>query len=180
MNSNRIALATTTEACATRLGEYARMTKRREQDHRLWYAKPDARRSRNMRAVQVLNTKPERLVQSAAHSLGLRFRLHRKDLPGRPDLVFAKERAIIFVNGCFWHQHVGCSKATLPKANRMFWKQKLERNAKRDRQVLAELRLAGWRVGVIWECQTKDPIRLVKKIEQAVLPKGTSKRNRMG
>ena len=116
----------------------------------------DARRSRNMQAVRAKNTKPERLVRSAAHSLGLRFRLHRRDLPGRPDLVLPKWRTVIFVNGCFWHQHIGCKKAALPKTNKTFWKQKLERNVERDGQIIAELGVAGWRVILIWECDIPD------------------------
>jgi DNA mismatch endonuclease, patch repair protein len=176
MNSNRSEFPTTIEPFAMRPRKSARMTKKCEQDHSRSYTKPDARRSRNMRAVHSTNTKPERLVRSAAHSLGLRFSLHRKELPGRPDLVFPKEKVIIFVNGCFWHQHVGCAKATLPKTNRKFWKQKLARNAVRDREIIAELRLAGWRVGVIWECETKNPIKLTKRIERAILSKGASNR----
>lgn len=150
------------------------MAKERGQHHSRSYARPDARRSRNMRAVRSTNTKPERLVRSAARLLGLRFSVHEKGLPGRPDLVFSKEKAIVFVNGCFWHQHVGCRNAMLPKTNRRFWKQKLGRNAERDRQITAELRRAGWRVGVIWECQTENPIRLAKRIERIVLFKRDS------
>ena len=116
----------------------------------------DARRSRNMRSVRAKNTGPELIVRSALHALGLRFRLHRSDLPGRPDLVMPKWRTVIFVNGCFWHRHSGCNKAKLPKTNAAFWKSKLARNVERDRNAIAQLRQAGWRVIVIWECNLRD------------------------
>jgi DNA mismatch endonuclease, patch repair protein len=109
-------------------------------------------RSRNMRAVRGRDTKPELAVRRAAHGLGLRFRLFRKDLPGRPDLTFPKWRTVIFVNGCFWHQHEGCRKAALPKLNVEFWKAKLSENMLRDRRNRTELQRRGWRVFVVWEC----------------------------
>jgi DNA mismatch endonuclease (patch repair protein) len=112
-------------------------------------------RSRNMRAVRGKDTKPELAVRSAAHGLGLRFRLFRKDLPGRPDLTFQKWRTVIFVNGCFWHQHGGCRKGALPKSNIEFWKSKLSDNILRDRRNRKELQKRGWRVFVIWECDVK-------------------------
>ena len=126
----------------------------------------NARRSRNMRAVKAKDTKPERLVRSAAHFLGLRFRLHRADLPGRPDLVLPKWRTVIFVNGCFWHQHFGCKKAALPKTNTAFWKRKLERNVKRDYENLNELKRLGWRVIVIWECNIRDSAAAITLIRR--------------
>src|ERR1700735_3133316 len=89
-------------------------------------------RSENMRALRGRNTTPELAVRHAAHRLGLRFRLHRSDLPGKPDLTFAKWRTVLFVNGCFWHQHSGCKKATIPKTNVDFWRAKLSRNGVRD------------------------------------------------
>ncbi|MGY4177641.1 DNA mismatch endonuclease (patch repair protein) [Bradyrhizobium sp. USDA 4518] len=109
-------------------------------------------RSRNMRAVRGKDTKPELAVRRAAHGLGLRFRLCRRDLPGKPDLTLAKWRTVIFVNGCFWHQHAGCAKAALPKSNVRFWKSKLEKNVLRDQRNQLELERRGWRVLVIWEC----------------------------
>jgi len=112
-------------------------------------------RSRNMRAVRGKDTKPELAVRRAAHGLGLRFRLFRRDLPGRPDLTFPKWRAVIFVNGCFWHQHAGCSKGVLPKSNVTFWETKLSDNILRDRQNLIKLQKQGWRVFVIWECDVR-------------------------
>jgi DNA mismatch endonuclease (patch repair protein) len=113
----------------------------------------DEARSRNMRAVRGRDTKPELVVRRAAHALGLRFRLFRSDLPGRPDLTFPKWRAVLFVNGCFWHQHPDCKRSTLPRTNRKFWSKKLKRNVERDRRNYALLEKGGWRVLVIWECE---------------------------
>lgn len=114
---------------------------------------PNLARSRNMRAVRGKNTRPELAVRRAAHALGLRFRLFRGDLPGRPDLTFPKWRTVLFVNGCFWHQHPGCSRSKLPKTNMAFWKTKLERNAERDRTNYNRLVEQGWRVLLLWECE---------------------------
>jgi len=114
-----------------------------------------AARSRNMRAVRGKNTKPEMLVRRAAHGLGLRFRLFRGDLPGRPDITFPKFGAVLFVNGCFWHQHPNCPRSALPRTNRKFWKAKLERNTARDQENYELLRQNGWRVLVAWECELK-------------------------
>jgi DNA mismatch endonuclease (patch repair protein) len=114
-----------------------------------------AQRSRIMRRVRSENTKPEMAVRRLAHGLGYRFRLHRKGLPGRPDLVFAGRGKIIFVHGCFWHQH-GCKRGgRVPATRREYWVAKLERNVARDRSVLRKLRRLGWSVMVVWECQTK-------------------------
>ena len=116
------------------------------------------RRSANMAAIRSRDTAPELIVRSTAHKLGFRFRLHRKDLPGKPDLVFAARRKIIFVHGCFWHQHPDpdCLDARLPKSNTGYWHSKLARNVERDKlHALALIRL-GWRVLVIWECETDD------------------------
>src|SRR5579871_4774737 len=105
--------------------------KRKTSSQRL-SAYPDAARSANMRAVRAQDTYPELAVRRAAHRLGLRFRLYQRDLPGRPDLTFPRWRTIIFVNGCFWHQHAGCKKAVVPAKNRQFWRAKLRRNVERD------------------------------------------------
>lgn len=113
-------------------------------------------RSANMRAIRGKNTAPEMAVRKAAHRLGLRFRLHRKDLPGRPDLVFPKWRTVIFVNGCFWHGHAGCRRAKIPSSNTEFWREKLSRNVDRDRRNLIELQDRGWHVEVIWQCDITD------------------------
>lgn len=115
-------------------------------------------RSQNMAAIRAANTKPEMIVRRVAHGLGFRFRLHRRDLPGRPDLVFAKHRAVVFVHGCFWHLHpkAKCSDARIPKSNLEYWQPKLIRNVERDRQSRFALKRLGWRVLTIWECETKD------------------------
>lgn len=111
------------------------------------------KRSEIMRAVPSRHSRPEKLVRSAAHRLGLRFRLHVKQLPGTPDIVFPRWRTVVFVNGCYWHQHSGCSKAKLPKSNENFWSAKFEKNVARDLKNYDELRALGWRVVVIWQCQ---------------------------
>ena len=98
-----------------------------------------AKRSAIMRAVASKDTTPERIVRSAAHRLGLRFRLHKKELPGKPDLVFPKWRTVVFVHGCFWHRHEGCSKAATPKTNIEFWETKFEKNQERDRRNIDDL-----------------------------------------
>ena len=94
--------------------------------------------------------------------MGFRFRLHRRDLPGKPDLVFPRLGKIIFVHGCFWHRHEGCRLATRSKTRTEFWDAKFERNVERDRRVQAELRNLGWDVLVVWECETRDPVKLQK------------------
>lgn len=114
-----------------------------------------ARRSWLMGRVRQKDTKPEMLVRSLAHWLGFRFRLHRRDLPGRPDLVFPKLKKVIFVHGCFWHRH-GCSKTTTPKSNSAYWQPKFAENVERDKRVVAELLSLGWKPMVVWECETRD------------------------
>ena len=118
-----------------------------------------ATRSRMMSGIKGKNTKPELMVRSGLHRLGYRFRLHRKDLPGKPDLVFAKHRAVIFVHGCFWHYH-DCHLFKMRSTRREFWETKIGRNRERDREVQAALRAAGWRSLVIWECALKGKGRL--------------------
>lgn len=116
------------------------------------------RRSRNMAAIRSKGMKPERLVRSLAHQLGYRFRLHAKDLPGKPDLVFRSKRKAVFVHGCFWHQHdkAACPDARLPKSNTQYWMPKLQRNVVRDAQARAALQADGWKVLVIWDCETSS------------------------
>ena len=111
-------------------------------------------RSRAMAAVKGRDTAPERVVRQMAHALGYRFRLHVAALPGTPDLVFPRLRKIIDVRGCFWHCH-DCGRCRLPADNRAYWQAKLERNRNRDRANAARLRRLGWRVLVVWECQTR-------------------------
>lgn len=112
-------------------------------------------RSENMRAIRGKDTKPEMAVRSLVHGLGYRFRLHRADLPGKPDLVFPARSKVIFVHGCFWHSHA-CKSGLVPKSNRDFWLPKLRRNKARDRRSLAALEKQGWKALVIWECELKD------------------------
>ena len=121
-------------------------------------------RSRIMRAVKSANTRPELVVRRAAHAAGLRFRLYRSDLPGKPDLVFPGRRAVLFVHGCFWHGHHCARGARMPEANRDYWLEKIARNQARDRSSLAALKKLGWNAHVIWECETRDPQRLHRLI----------------
>lgn len=114
------------------------------------------RRSSNMSRIRSTDSLPELLVRSTAHRLGYRFRLHRKDLPGKPDLVFPGRRKILFVHGCFWHQHPGCREGRKPGSNSAYWSPKLDRNVERDRLAQRALREAGWDVLVVWECEAKD------------------------
>jgi DNA mismatch endonuclease (patch repair protein) len=108
-----------------------------------------------MRAVKARDTTPELIVRRLAHSMGFRFRLHRKDLPGNPDLVFPRLRKVIFVNGCFWHGHNCARGARVPKQNRDYWTAKITRNAARDQAAQKALRTQQWRTLIIWECQLK-------------------------
>jgi DNA mismatch endonuclease (patch repair protein) len=133
-----------------------------------------AQRSANMRAVRGKNTLPEMLIRRAAHALGLRFRLHRKTLPGRPDLTFAKFRTVIFVNGCFWHSHAGCPRAKPPTSNVEFWCEKLDSNVARDQRNRQALEYAGWHVAVIWQCQIRDTaaaVTAIRRIPSLRIPK---------
>lgn len=119
-----------------------------------------------MQRVRSQDTSAERRVRSAAHALGYRFRLRRRDLPGSPDLTFPRLHAVVFVHGCFWHQH-GCPRgARVPASNRGYWLTKLGRNAARDRRVRRALRRGGWRVLVVWECQSADAGKLRRKLER--------------
>ena len=132
-------------------------------------------RSRIMRAVPRANTTPEVAVRKALHSLGFRFRLHRRDLPGTPDIVLPRHRLVIFVHGCFWHRHDDCRRTTNPKTRVEFWQNKFETNVARDRVVASSLESAGWRVLVVWECETKDDRSLVKSLQASLPRDGASK-----
>lgn len=118
------------------------------------------RRSAMMSGIRGRNTKPEMIVRKIAHRLGFRFRLHRRDLPGSPDLVFAGRRKIVFVHGCFWHRHPGCRFAYTPKTRPEFWGAKFDSNVARDLRVCGELEAAGWNVLTVWECETADSAQL--------------------
>ena len=127
-------------------------------------------RSRMMARIRSKNTKPEMAVRRYLHRLGFRYRLHDKRLPGRPDLVFPRYRTVLFVHGCFWHQHAGCHLASTPGTNAEFWQHKLSGNQMRDARQTESLEAAGWRVLVIWECQVRDPSGLPDQIRGPVSP----------
>jgi DNA mismatch endonuclease (patch repair protein) len=127
-------------------------------------------RSRNMAAIKGRNTKPEILVRQMLHAHGFRFRLHRRDLPGRPDIVLPKYKTVVFVNGCFWHQHVGCKFATKPSSRVEFWDAKLTRNVARDFENAAKLAELGWRVIVVWECELRDANAVITRLLSGLKP----------
>lgn len=112
-------------------------------------------RSEIMRKVRSKNTTPELVVRSVLHRLGFRFRLHRKDLPGNPDIVLPRHNTIVFVHGCFWHRHKGCKAASMPATKAEYWEEKFRRTVKRDNVNIRSLRKSGWKVVVVWECQTR-------------------------
>lgn len=115
--------------------------------------KSKTERSFNMSRIKGGNTKPEIVTRKYLHSKGLRFRLHKKELPGKPDIVLSKYRAVIFVNGCFWHAHKNCKDFVWPMTNQEFWKKKIESNVERDKNNYQLLNELGWRVIIVWECQ---------------------------
>lgn len=117
-----------------------------------------------MRRVRQRDTDPELVVRRVAHALGYRFRLHRRDLPGTPDLVFPKYRVALFVHGCFWHRHEGCPRATTPKSRRDYWLPKFAANVERDRRKEEALKSLGWRVLVFWECEINDLNSLKRRL----------------
>jgi DNA mismatch endonuclease (patch repair protein) len=123
-------------------------------------------RSALMARIRGQDTAPEVAVRRALHRAGLRFRLHRKDLPGSPDVVLPRWRLCIFVHGCFWHRHAGCRRATTPTTNVAFWQEKFARNVRRDRRVRRRLRALGWRTAVVWECEAAKAERLVRSLER--------------
>jgi DNA mismatch endonuclease (patch repair protein) len=125
-----------------------------------------AHRSTIMSKVRSRDTQPEMRVRHALHALGLRYRLHRKDLPGSPDVVFPRQQVAVFVHGCFWHQHPGCKRASIPETRRKFWSAKLKKNVERDCAALSALEIAGWSVEVIWECETKNSAVLTGRAER--------------
>jgi DNA mismatch endonuclease (patch repair protein) len=136
-----------------------------------------SQRSRVMARVRGKDTQPELRVRKLAHSMGLRFRLHRRDLPGTPDLVFPKYHLAVFIHGCFWHQHQNCKRATVPATQIEFWRTKLARNVARDSKAISELKAQGWRVEVIWECETKPPALLRERIDQIFAQIGIKNRS---
>ncbi|MBV8799993.1 MAG: DNA mismatch endonuclease Vsr [Alphaproteobacteria bacterium] len=127
-----------------------------------------ARRSENMRRIRSTGMKPELIVRSLIHRLGFRFRLHAPELPGKPDIVRRRSKQAIFVHGCFWHQHPSekCLDGRLPKSNTSYWHPKLSRNVERDLLAIRSLKKAGWRVLVIWECETRNIAQLGRRLRQ--------------
>ena len=125
--------------------------------------KVSEQRSRNMSAIKSKNTKPEIAVRKVLHSMGYRFRLHGKDLPGSPDIVLPKYKTVIFVHGCFWHRHENCKYASTPKTRKEFWENKFRENIVRDKSNQANLLSIGWKIIIIWECQLKGDIKKVIK-----------------
>ena len=117
-----------------------------------------------MGRIQSRDTKPEKTVRSILHGLGYRFRLHRKDLPGKPDIVLRRYNSVIFVHGCFWHRHKDCKNASIPKTKKTFWKEKFKANIERDIKVKNELKSNGWRVLVVWECELTDIESVAKEL----------------
>lgn len=115
-------------------------------------------RSKMMAGIREKNTKPELFIRKGLHHAGFRYSLHRKDLPGKPDLVLPKYNAVIFVHGCFWHKH-GCHLFTMPTTRREFWRNKLQKNVQKDTKCSRKLTEDGWRIGIIWECALKGKTR---------------------
>jgi DNA mismatch endonuclease (patch repair protein) len=126
-------------------------------------------RSERMRRVRQRGTTPEMTVRRRLHAMGFRYGLHRRDLPGRPDIVLTRHRAAVFVHGCFWHSHPGCRLATVPKSRTEYWDGKLEENRRRDARALEALEGAGWRVLVVWECETRSPQTLQEELAEFLL-----------
>ncbi len=123
-------------------------------------------RSRIMSRVRAEDTSPEKLVRSLIHRMGYRFRLHVKDLPGKPDIVLPRHKKVIFVHGCFWHQHEGCPHAARPASNTEYWNKKLDRNIIRDREHLQQLEYLGWSVLIVWECEMRDREQLSETLRR--------------
>ena len=125
---------------------------------------PRDERSALMSRIKGKDTRPELAVRSLVHALGYRFRLHRRDLPGTPDMVFPRFKKVVFVHGCFWHRHSGCRLAYTPKSNERFWATKFLRNVSRDKAALKKLRQLGWGTLVVWECELIDTRRLTRRL----------------
>ena len=123
-------------------------------------------RSRNMSAIKSKNTKPEITVRKLLHSMWYRFRLHKKDLPGSPDIVLPKYKTVIFVHGCFWHRHQNCKYASDPKTRREFWEKKFKENIERDKKTQEKLKNLGWKTNIVWECEVKNREILIVKLEE--------------
>jgi DNA mismatch endonuclease, patch repair protein len=131
------------------------------------------RRSANMARVRGKDTAAEMRVRRIAHGMGLRFRLHRQDLPGKPDLAFPKHRLAVFVHGCFWHRHRGCSRASMPATRPEFWQAKFEGNIARDRRQEEALKALEWTVLILWECELRDDSWVEMRLREATSPRAT-------
>ena len=118
-----------------------------------------------MSRIRSGDTKPERIVRSLLHGRGFRFRLHKKDLPGKPDIVLPKYKTVNFVHGCFWHRHKGCKHASVPKTRQDFWQTKFNSNIARDKKVQKQLNSTGWKIVTIWECELSEIETLINKLE---------------
>ncbi|MEM7391201.1 MAG: DNA mismatch endonuclease Vsr [Verrucomicrobiota bacterium] len=129
-------------------------------------------RSWNMSRIRGKDTKPEIVVRSILHRLGFRFRLHRKDLPGNPDIVLPKYQTAVFVHGCFWHRHPGCKYASTPKSRIEFWQKKFAENVERDQRNQKDLKALKWNVVVVWECELRDLDQLVIRLGKAIKQPG--------
>lgn len=112
------------------------------------------------------DTKPELRVRKLLHGMGYRYRLHRRDLPGTPDICFPSRRKVVFVHGCFWHRHDGCKRSTTPSTRKSYWEQKFDRNVVRDRRNLTDLAQLGWQALVVWECETADLPALAERLRK--------------
>ena len=126
--------------------------------------RPDGTRSFNMSQIKSKNTKPERVLRSLLHRAGYRFRLHSKQLPGKPDIVFNPRKKVIFMHGCFWHRHEACRYASVPKTNVDFWNAKFEQNVMRDAHVQREIKKMGWNSLIVWECEIRNVDNLLAKL----------------
>lgn len=142
------------------------------------FGRVDAQHSRRMAAIRGKDTSPERIVRSLLHSLGYRFRLHRKDLPGRPDIVLPKHRIAVFVHGCFWHGHTCRTGSRVPRKNPRYWKLKRGRNQARHRQACSDLARLEWRVITIWECGVADLVSNPARLRALLVPRRRPKATR--
>jgi DNA mismatch endonuclease Vsr len=135
-----------------------------------------AQRSERMSRIRSKDTRPELAVRQALFGLGYRYQLHRKDLPGKPDIVFPSRKKAVFVHGCFWHAHEGCKVANLPKSRTEFWQAKFQRNIERDKLNKHALRQMGWTTLTVWECEIKHPDRLLRRVKGYLGPPGAEAR----
>lgn len=127
------------------------------------------KRSWNMSRIRSKNTKPEKIIRSLLHKMGYRFRIHRRDLPGKPDIVLPKYRTVVFMHGCFWHRHESCKAATTPKTNTAFWEEKFRRNVERDERHQDALNALGWKVIVVWQCELKDRAEIGRRLQSELV-----------